>query len=111
VAEESQVCASQQAVNIGTAYASAMQKTGNNFADLAEGLRRALAAAPPAIRPQFEVLVGAEIPFLEALAKADGNYVALATDPSFQAAIQNLNQANTRAAGEAISTWFSQHCE
>lgn len=107
------VCGSRSAVNVGAAYASALQNSGGgtDYTKLADGLRAARDAAPSEIKGDFSVLFDAELPFLQAMAKANGNYVALAQDPNFQAAAEKLGSAAVQKASANISAWFTSHCK
>lgn len=111
-AAASKVCGGREAVNIGAAYASAMSGTGNkDYNSIADGLRAAKEAAPNEIEGDFAVLVEAEIPFLQALARANGNYMSLAQDAEFQAASEKLGSDEVKTASENINAWFTSHCK
>lgn len=106
-----EVCNSQDAVSIGTAWTSALRAEVDASA-LAAELRQAAAAAPEPIRADFHRLVDAQVPFLAAVqrAKESGNYAGLTQDPEFQRALQRLADPAIASATANINIWFAQHC-
>jgi hypothetical protein len=104
------VCDSRAAVSMGSAYASAASQTGVNYATVSDGLRRARDAAPSELKDDYSILVEAEVPFFEVLAKANGNYMSAAQDPAFQAAAEKMQDPKVQAAAKNLSTWFEDHC-
>jgi hypothetical protein len=104
------VCGGREAVNIGAAGASAQQSGSVNYDSIASNLRKAAKAAPSEIRDDFAVLVDAQIPFFEALARADGDYMKLSSDSEFAEASQKMSSEDVKTASQNISEWFTSHC-
>lgn len=105
-------CGGREAINIGTAFASAMgSSSAVDYDDVAAALRKAADAAPAEIRDDFRVVADAEAPFLKVLAEAKGDYMALAQNSEYQQAIAALDTDAFRQASETISSWFEEHCK
>jgi hypothetical protein len=106
------VCGGREAVAMGAGGASASQSGSGSvdYNDALAGLKRARDAAPKDIKDDFGVLVEAETPFFQALAKANGNYMSAAQDPAFQEAAQKLSTDEVRTASQNITNWFTEHC-
>ena len=107
------VCGGREAVNMGLAFQSAMTNSGNvNYDDVAEALDRAADAAPDEIKDDWRVLADAEGPFLKVIGEADmSNYMALAQNPEFQAAMAKLDTEEFRTASANVNAWFADNCK
>ena len=97
------VCGGREAVNIGAAFSAALSKANEvDYTDVAAALRKAADAAPAEIKDDFRVIADAEGPFL--------NFMALAQNSEYQAAIAKLGEADFQAASRNVNDWFASHC-
>ncbi|MDP1793714.1 MAG: hypothetical protein Q8K63_06205 [Acidimicrobiales bacterium] len=107
------MCGSREAIEIGTRWATALQQQQDRagLGAMIEGMRRAARVVPEVIRADFTLLVDAQVPFLEALARAKSeNYATLASDPTFQQAVQKLGSPDVSLASSRVNQWFARHC-
>ena len=106
------VCGGREAVNIGAAFSAALSKANEvDYTDVAAALRKAADAAPAEIKDDFRVIADAEGPFLKILAETDlSNFMALAQNSEYQAAIAKLGEADFQAASRNVNDWFASHC-
>jgi hypothetical protein len=104
------VCGGREAVSVGAAGASGQQSGSVNYDSIADNLRKAADAAPSDIKDDFRILVEAQIPFFEALADANGNYMTAYENSDFQEAAAKLSTEEVQTASKNISDWFASHC-
>ena len=111
-AAASKVCGGREAVAFAATAATAMANSaGKDYKSLSQGLHDAAAAAPSEIKADFTLFADAEGAFLDLFVSANGNYMALAQNPDFQAKAQRLSQPDVKAASDHISAYFAEHCK
>lgn len=110
-AAAAKVCSGREAVAFaGTAAAAASNSAGKDLKSYSQALKDAAAAAPSEIRADFTLLASTYGAYIDLIASANGNYMALAQNPDFQAKIQKLSEADVKSASEHINTYFTEHC-
>lgn len=103
------LCYSSAARTISAGYATALQP-GADVAGAIAGLRQAQDVAPEELLEEFRVVLGAQIPFLELILRANGNLAGAARDPAFRDALARVSAPAVVQASGAITTWVTQHC-
>jgi hypothetical protein len=110
-AAASKVCNGREAVAFAaTAAAAASNSAGKDLKSYSQSLKDAAAAAPSEIKADFTLIANTYGAYIDLIASANGNYMALAQNPDFQAKIQKLSEADVKSASEHVSSYFAEHC-
>jgi hypothetical protein len=104
------VCDSRSAVAMASKYHAGASNTGAHYDDFVSATQAARDAAPPEIKGDFDVLVGAYVPFFELMANAHGDYLTAARDPQFSTTAGKLSSPSVTTAAANVNAWFAAHC-
>ena len=96
-------------VAFGSAWARAMRPEAD-IAQIRAGLTTAATNAPKDIKKDFDVVVSAQLPFLDLLDRYRGNQAAFANDPAFQTSLQALANPKVALATASLNRWFAVNC-
>jgi hypothetical protein len=110
-AAAAKVCGSRDAIAFAAAAgAAAQQSAGKDLKSYSQALKDAASSAPSEIRADFTLIANTYGDYIDLVASFNGNYMAMAQSPDFQAKIQKLSEADVKSASEHVSSYFTEHC-
>jgi hypothetical protein len=111
-AAAAKVCDSREAITFAGAAAGAAQNSaGKDLKSYSQALKDAASSAPSEIKADFTLIADTYGAYIDLIASANGNYMALAKNPEFQAKVQKLQEADVKSASDHITAYFAEHCK
>ena len=102
-------CGARAGFNVSTPNPSADLKTQLQQAKAA--LAKGVQYSPAEIRADVRTIADGFNVYYDAMAKANFNFQALASNPDAMAALQKFNDPAYKAAADHINTWIQAHCK
>jgi hypothetical protein len=112
LAAASRVCDSRAAIAFaGAAAGAAQQSAGKDLKSYSDALHTAASAAPSEIKADFTLIADTYGAYIDLIASFNGNYMAMAQSPDFQAKVQKLSETDVKTAAEHVNAYFADHCK
>jgi hypothetical protein len=109
-AAAAKVCNSREAITFAGAAAGA-QSAGKDLKSYSEALKDAATVAPSEIKADFTLIANTYGGYIDLVASANGDYMALSQNPEFQEKVQKLSAPDVKTAAEHVTAYFAEHCK